>query len=343
MSYLPRASILVVLSFLVAASARAEEDLLKEAADGHRKAREAIRTVHVRMHAETTVSKEATPYTLTRTGDWLQSGSWIRCTEVAINPRGHPRSGRNLEELRRIVRTETIEETSIKDGRCVQLCRLKEAGARDDVSASIWPEKMRLGFLDLWLRAGFVVQQYPEISLLQLLERPGAVKKIERVKAFGCPCVHVCCEGPNKLAVEAWLSVDHHYLVKRVLVARSEIKPSGTYMEQTVDSFQECGQGIVFPKKCSLRIHLADAPADKMYTVTTTRFTVVSVNKPLAPDRLRLTIPEGTHTFDRVTNTSYKMGKDGNPSPNGPTRRLPDAAPPTGRSGSTAPSRPGSK
>jgi hypothetical protein len=315
-------TILLLFAIPACSFAASDDDLLQAARNGHRQGREAIGSIHVRMRIESTVYEAHTSQTSTISGEWLQSGSSIRSTEFE-DSQGRPRQGATRADLDRSVRKRTTLERSLIGGLSVQLETYREDDGPARQSADIGTDR-GASFFDPWSRAAFTVQDRPPLFLSNLLDEPGSVKKIDKCVESGDPCIHVLLQGANKLAVETWLSLNHGFLAKRLIVGRGEIKPSGFYGERLVGRFRDCGQGVFFPEECTMKVHLAGKPVDEMAEVTITHFDIVSINKPIPPERLRLSIPEGTPTVDRRTKTAYRMGRDGKPAPDSPIIALPD-------------------
>jgi hypothetical protein len=307
-------------------ASEAGDDLLQIAVAGHRQAVESIRSIHARMRIETSWQDEKTGKVLSisRRGEWWQLGSKCRWKELLVERGTSPKLSKTGDLLKQTVDRETDTDGAIVDGLQTELISRRQSDGFADTGAVLEvPENEQATFVDLWSRGAFMVQDGPRLTVLQLLEHRDWVKSIELAHVGGLRCLHATCARPDGLNVEVWLSIEHGFLVNRMLVGRATFAPGTRFIEYETDSFQDCGDQVFFPRHSVMRIyHEGDAPGKPTGGVTNTDFDNLSANEGIPDEVFRVVIPEGTRTIDKRNKTVFVMGTDGAPSPSHPIEPL---------------------
>jgi hypothetical protein len=310
----------------MAVGAATGQELYEAALSGHRQAFESIASIDAHVRTQTTFkSKNGEPQTNQREGEWRQSGVKVRWNERYLNPNARARGGKKAGGAGppRDVKREEETDGAVVDGLLTTIkSRRQSDGYADKFGFLELASKGQPAFIDLWSRAGFLVQESPRLSLLDVLEHREWVKRIEHAELDGLKCLHVFA-SPDKLNVEAWLSVSHGFLVRRMLVSHRAFTREDSYLEYETDSFQEHANHVFFPLHTAMRIYLRGDEAGKPSGgITDAFFDVKSINEPIPDDTFRLTIPEGTRTVDRRSGTTFVMGIQGKASESEPIQPI---------------------
>jgi hypothetical protein len=292
----------------------APDDLAEIARVGHRQVIDGIATFHARLHSTGSWrAAKGEPQNVTSQGEFWQSGPSIRWRDVMIDPKSPPKysKGPNPEPVELRMETDGL----VADGIVTGIHSLKQSDGYEQKSATLdVASDTQHSHIDPWQRSGCLVQSRPYIRLVDVLAHRDWIKRVEVVDVEGLPCLHVECEPEGK-KVEAWLSVRHGLMVKRLRVGKGPLERGNSYFEYENDSFKDLGHGMFFPAHSFMRMYeKADEPG-KPTGLNETFFDFVYINEPIPADTFRLTIPLGVRTFDRRTGKMFVMGKDGRPSP----------------------------
>jgi hypothetical protein len=306
------------------------EDLLQVAREGHRHAREAITSIHLAIQVKTTTSEKGKGnQTTSIQAEWWQSGQSYRVREQ-IRRRARPIRLKPGEKPSKLVDLETTRDSSSLDGLAtdVETVETKDpAGDSKDIGAIIALARgVEDRGLSPWRRTGFFVIDSPSLSLLDILESREWVKDVTSISLDGEACLYVRCAGPKEVKVQAWLSIQHGFWVKRLLMTAKAFDGPPDW-EWENDSFQEYPNAVFFPSHAVTRSYDQVDGVAKPTVIMECFFEVLSINEPIPEDSLRVTIPEGTPTQDHRNDTLFVMGPDGQPSPAHPIQSLRSSLP----------------
>jgi hypothetical protein len=293
-----------------------ETDFLELARRGHRQTRDSITSIHAKMRTVTTASILGKTKPVESTISYWQSGTSYRWQAASIDPEGRSRisTGGSPPD---VVQVETLTDSAVADGRFTSLVRKNQSDGQKGISGTLGAANPRdTSGVTVWSRAGFLVEDNPPRTLLELLEDNNAVEECRFITESDC--VYVRLNGPSDLGVEAWLCARHGFLIKRMLVYRHKLRPKGTYVEYENLSFKEFPGPIFFPTHSIMTGHFAEDKKGQPGVVVDTQFEALSINERIPPETFRLEIPEGVPTHDRSRNVFFTMGRDGKPMPNQP-------------------------
>ena len=268
-----------------------------------------------------------------RRGEWWQAGPKRRWKESAIEPQGFSQVTKRPDETSKLIEVATETDGAVTDGLMTTVTSMNEAGKRVGIgkgAALQVAQDRQATFINVWSRTCFQVRDSPRQSLLDVLDDPGCSKTVERASLNELPCLLATCECAGRRRIQAWLSVRHGLLVRRMLVGigKGKFSEKSTLIEYEADSFQEHAPGLFFPTHTVMRIYnRGDKPERPTGAVTEAFFEQVKINDPIPDEIFRLTIPEGTRTADWRNGTTFVMGSDGKPSPEYPIHPLETLAP----------------
>jgi hypothetical protein len=297
-----------------------DDQLRIEAAKGHRSARESILTVHAHLVVQTD-SEVGAKRTVRRIGDWWQDGKQVHWIETAIDSAARPLiPTTNSANQNKIIETEEITEGQVLDGVTSTLAKRKDANGNVQVAGFSAATAKDTGFFDIWSRAGFVVQDIPRTTLLQLLDDPSCIKDIQRVN--GVIKVVIVHSGRK---LEAWLDPRHGYLATRILVYHSDKEGAKPMVQFSAESTEAFGSSAFFPTKTIMKIYGDTGYPNSPLFSTTTDFSDIQINRPIETSKLNFVVPSGTPAIDRRNNTSFVVGKNNRPDPKQPIISIPDS------------------
>jgi hypothetical protein len=321
-------------------NATQDAELISAAATGHSQARLSIVSIHAQMRNITLMrGKNGTRGRILRNCEWWQLGSDVKWKVFTLNERLRPGPPHTPSTQADPTTWPQCDTCAINAGRLTMFgSKTTSQGVRIRGASLATARDGDTGFTDLWSRAGFLVQEKPRVSLLDVLKDHRSVRHIAYEGARGTEkTLHMVGTLANDLNVEAWLSPRHNFQMTRMITWYGKDPRASARLEYVTHAFCEPQPGIFFPQHSTLRSYGPGDPAEAPRIITDTFFDDVTVNIPLDRGALELIVPEGTPTFDLDNQITYTMGKAGQPSAQSPVRPLSDRlirmggdGPPTG-------------
>jgi hypothetical protein len=190
-----------------------------------------------------------------------------------------------------------------RDGRSATGGNIKQASRDQLVSTDVWHLSL------------IVVLANPRSTLADLLDRPNCVRRVERVAINGQGYYKVVLKAPPPVdGYQYTILVDprHNFLVKEYYPTTNSPKEVLRF-EKRVLAFQECAEGIFFPKEVESLVYAVKSPEKTPVMVSRVRFHRVVVNEVIDPSTFDLEFTPGTPVVDERDQTTYVVGKGGKP------------------------------
>src|SRR5262249_19691018 len=157
-------------------------ELLQAAKNGHRQARESITSITARIRIKTVnTGEDGRTITVENKGEWFQAGSSVRWKETLVQD-ASPVNLKKPEDIQKQLKVEVATEGAIVDGLVTCISSREQAdGLRSKGAVIAVSNGTEAGFIDLWSRAVFLVQDKPRESFLDVIENNDWVKNVEAV------------------------------------------------------------------------------------------------------------------------------------------------------------------
>jgi hypothetical protein len=185
------------------------------------------------------------------------------------------------------------------------------------------------GLFSLWSKVGFVLNDLPEIKLLDALQSDDWRRSARQVESDGRMLILV--EGQNrdseKPSFLAWIDPDHSFLPTRDIVFNysGSHDDRKAYCERRVLRFHSPvkGSDVWFPAETELRFYVAGERGRQPHTQHHILIDPIQINTPIPQATFQLTIPAGYKVIDRISGQRYTMGSDGKPVSPTPIMEIP--------------------
>ncbi|MBX9628125.1 MAG: hypothetical protein K2X82_30285 [Gemmataceae bacterium] len=278
---------------LAAPAAVIADDLVREVRDGHRAARESIRT----LSAVVTVEKVHPTRSVTHRGRYSRSGSTVRIHEDFAGG--------------------GTDDVFLKGGEIREFNRGAQAGrtAPKVLSAFRRPQTAGLGPCDAWENM-LIELTGPDgpLDLDRTLETSTRPVRADRDTVDGRACVRLRLERvyPSTGArqeVTLWHDIGRNYLVCKLTSAYPDEPSAGTSTLRVMD-YIEPSPGVVFPVQVR-REYFVDG---KLASAAVATLSEVEINKPIPAAALALpAIPSGTVVRDEIEGKEGPVDSDWRP------------------------------
>jgi hypothetical protein len=185
------------------------------------------------------------------------------------------------------------------------------------------------GLFSLWSKVGFLLNDLPEIKLVDALQSSGWRRSARQIESDGRMLILV--EGQSRDSERpsflAWIDPDHSFLPIRHVVfdysgSHDERK---AYCERRVLRFHSPTKGsdVWFPAETEFRFYVAGERGREPHTEHHIRIDPIQINVPIRPETFQLTIPAGYKVTNHISGQRYTMGSDGEPVSPTPIMEIP--------------------
>lgn len=276
--------------FAVTAKA-ADDDLLQRVRDGHRAARESVRTLTASITFEKTHP----------TKGMVEQGRYWRSGDTA-----HIQTGREGAHL---------DDILVKAGEIRNLGRHWDVKKPSLSGIAIrHPGDRFVTFCDAWRE--MLIEQSPPaggLGLDRVLETADGPVRADEDKLDGNPCIRLRYThlhgSRSKEAVSQWHDIGRNYLIRQIVSEYPESPISSRNVLRVTD-FVEPSPGVVFP----VRVQRDHYKNGELYETTVSTLTDVVINKPVPASALALPpVPQGTILKDYIENKEGPINSDWKP------------------------------
>jgi hypothetical protein len=310
---LSRFAVGLCLSLVASTAAAADDELVRQVRDGHRAARESIRT----FTAKITFEKIHPEKGVIAQGRYWRSGSTVRIQEGP---------GEGIQ----------TEDTRIRGGETRELNRKWDAKKPSPMGFALRrPGDVFISFCDVW-REMMIEQGCPAggLGLDRILETADGPVRANRENLEGRPCIrlrYTLLHGMTpkgtraKEVISQWHDIGRNYLIRQ-LISEPEGPLSSKNIIRVTD-FIEPSPGVVFP----VRVQRDHYKKGELFQTNVVAVTDAVINKPIPAADLELpAAPRGTILKDQIENRQGPIDSDWKPI-GAMTPLAPRAVPPANR------------
>jgi hypothetical protein len=263
-----------------------------------------VRTLSATIKVETKYNDKGSQKLRLRHSEWVQIGENYRSSEdfeAPSSPAHFPVRGKDVPT--EVDRKET-KIKSVVDGNMTQVEKRMEGGKVTYRGAvkGIW-NPIDDDFMNIWTRAGFVVNSNPKITVLDILKNAKGTSEITEVKDSQDGSIKLTSRLQGQGRVVIVFGPKPQYRVREVVFSAWSDAAVSPIWEYAITSYFETKEKLRFPDKIVFRSYAQGKSGQVVTSTSLTTLSNLQINTPVNPSKLSVQIPSDYPIVDRTNQT----------------------------------------